>query len=819
MSSTRAAGMGLALVLLAVPAVIAEDGAEPSLYVEVEVSGPLRPETRWALARLVGRNTEADLYFLATRQGTTAESLCGSRAGLPVDLNPATCLRRIEESVAELELLAAGYLEPEGLRAVPMVTLGNDTFALVERQAVEEWHRPLSDTPIINWPSGRISTSWASEGSGWAETSVLDVVAVPLNDAFFSGAEFVVRPRGGTDPLARESSSTKILASLADATGGTPAGTDLFPGMLAYRANPDDELALIERDIESVGYSEREFRLRSDLTPEEVQEARQIVAADPAAAISSTRAEPRQGFEFIHPGSVTFETTSGDCDPPVDDWPLPAARVARTMCFNERLRDFLGLGPPRRSRILVVDSGLGSELAQDPSFSRGLYIEPSERLALPTMIEDDFDTALCVDADGNKYFSDVYGAGPRPGDGSGECERSSFFLDQIAPIESAPLAKQVYFPGHGGYVAGLALGGRDLLELYPQITSFVGVSFYRVTRRDGSGFVKTESIEVEDALKYADTIRADVVNLSLRTHKVGPFNDLPSKHPTLLLVASAGNNGADLADAAPENLPASMDDPTGHIIVVGALQRGGDSWWPLSAHSPEKVAIAAPGAEVWSFGLDGHRVCSSGTSAAAPLVSFTAATLRALGLPNRMSIRGRILASADHEYGKLDEKVAEGRRLNVEAALDVFVDRVEIERDDGTSETLRGWIVPSTRSTLRICAEDKGSKDLARMRGHIDLSRLWTWRRLPSNRGRFFHRHTSMGPYRADHCNPPQGELRIRLLSGEESQPSWSQVRSILPSPFRSAEEQVLELTSQLLAGAPDADAFSWCTTTKVSDG
>jgi hypothetical protein len=36
-------------------------------------------------------------------------------------------------------------------------------------------------------------------------------------------------------------------------------------------------------------------------------------------------------------------------------------------------------------------------------------------------------------------------------------------------------------------------------------------------------------------------------------------------------------------------------------------------------------------------------------------------------------------------------------------------------------------------------------------------------------------------------------------------------VLSILPTPFRAAEEEILQLTAGILADAADPESFSWC--------
>ena len=245
-----------------------------------------------------------------------------------------------------------------------------------------------------------------------------------------------------------------------------------------------------------------------------------------------------------------------------------------------------------------------------------------------------------------------------------------------------------------------------------------------------------------------------------------------------------------LDERAPENRPASFQDMNDRMIVVAALQRNdADPFWSQSARSPNRVHIAAPGVDIPSLGANGQSLCDSGTSAAAPLVSFVAAMLRATTGASREVVRAQLLAAADHDP-KLEGLVEDARRLNVESALDVFVDRVET-----ASGTRRGWIEPNATGRLvRVCAAH--GPGLPDFRGTIDLGLLWQWRRQADGKVSLRHQieHQKFNP---ETCNPPPGTFAFfDLANGTTSEIEWSSVSKLLPTPFRSVRPIILKSDS-----------------------
>jgi subtilisin family serine protease len=289
------------------------------------------------------------------------------------------------------------------------------------------------------------------------------------------------------------------------------------------------------------------------------------------------------------------------------------------------------------------------------------------------------------------------------------------------------------------------------------------------------------------------------VNLSLKTKGKRIFEGSSSDGP--FVVAAAGNHSEVLDSGFLNNLPASLseNDILRHrMLVVGALQPNeAEPFWPNSARSKTLVDIAAPGALLVSLDEAGGRTCMSGTSGAAPLVSFTAAVLKSLGLKSNLRLKARILGSADYDP-RLAEFVDRGRRLNVAAALDVFVDQVHMQ---GESAARRGWIEPAAPLTT-ICAGGMSAPGLlGGAKGKIDLANLFWWERTPGantedradDAGEFEHAlRDSVDP---ETCAIPSGSFTFwNATDGTTTQVPWDSVNRIIPSPFRGARDIVMQM-------------------------
>lgn len=550
-----------------------------------------------------------------------------------------------------------------------------------------------------------------------------------------------------------------------------------------------EKMALIDEDLRLLGVSERNFRINPILGDAKTEDLLQTLGAIRNSGVAVDRTlSPIDSFSLIQ-----FETSGVNCDSAQSGWPFDVGRVKKILEFNEDFRHKMRLGAPKRSRILIVDTGLGKSLAQSSSFGPLLYAEPSELLS-SIVARPRTNEARCVDANGNRYFGDVYGVGSdERSEEETKCKLPTFnALDLVSPHPRKLGVTQIYNPDHGSFVGALAGGGPDLLAAFPQIQEYVGLTFFRVPRlsRAPRAHVVNEFNAIGDSLAYAKEIKADIVNLSLKTARDEPFDGPLTGNEDVLLVAAAGNNGETLNDTASENRPASLESLRERMIVVAALQpNAAFPFWPSSARSKEMVHIAAPGALIASLDASGARICDSGTSAAAPLVSFTAATLKALTGARRAVIRARVLAAADNDP-ELKDKVEEGRRLNIEAALDIFVDRIEL---DGETAAMRGWIEPSMADALvSVCQPRSGG--LEDTGGKIDLALLWQWRRTAEGRASLRHQGlTSNFAFMPAACKIPTGTFEFfDAETGKTHNIAWSSLRKMLPTPFRSGKAVIV---------------------------
>lgn len=597
--------------------------------------------------------------------------------------------------------------------------------------------------------------------------------------------EFAIIAGGGTLAAAAGKTSAGSIAVPAE----TLRSNNIFPTNGQIVIPPGTSRAavsLIEKDVRIGGASERQFRINRLLPDDEVARRLAVLGAAPNVAVTS--AAPQEGFSFIQ-----FQSTGAACGSTPPDWPYDATKVASVARFNDAIRKRLKVGAPKRARVLVVDTGAGRGFLQNEAFAPVVFADPAEMLA-PVSAQRQFSgDPICVDGNNNGYWRDVYGtgAGPDINDENRCLDPSIDHVDLVRPHPRKPTSSQLYNPDHGSFVGALAAGGPAFIAAYPDVANLLGLSFFRVTRRSDAPthHVENSFSDIQRSLEYAALIGADVINMSLRTARDTAFNIFREKG-TALLVASAGNLMEDLDQRAPENRPASLLDMNDRMIVVAALQRvDANPFWPDSARSANRVHIAAPGAEIPSLGASGQNLCDSGTSAAAPLVSFVAAMLRATTGAPREVVRARLLAAADHEP-KLQGFVEDARRLNIESALDVFVDRVET-----TSGTKRGWIDPNATSRLvRICSAD--GPGLPDFRGTIDLGLLWQWRRQAD--GKVSFRHQIEGQkFIPETCDAPSGTFAFfDLATGATSDIEWSSVTKLLPTPFRSVRPIILKSDS-----------------------
>lgn len=181
--------------------------------------------------------------------------------------------------------------------------------------------------------------------------------------------------------------------------------------------------------------------------------------------------------------------------------------------------------------------------------------------------------------------------------------------------------------GHGTHCAGIAAAvsnnGKGVAS-FSRDNQFVQVTSVKVLGAGGMGSQKT----IIDGILYASDHGADVISLSLggpgtkasqRAYKQAVDY---ARRKGAVVVAAAGNSNRNARDFAPANTPG--------VICVSAvdaqLQRADFS----NTVQDIKMAVAAPGVEIYSTIPSGEYASYSGTSMATPYVAGLAGLLKSI---------------------------------------------------------------------------------------------------------------------------------------------------------------------------------------------
>ena len=249
---------------------------------------------------------------------------------------------------------------------------------------------------------------------------------------------------------------------------------------------------------------------------------------------------------------------------------------------------------------------------------------------------------------------------------------------------------------HGTAVASIAKGGPMLESLIEALGYDLVLRPFNVFDVTDSEYCKNESgqmvacrkakLKPDKLYNKISTPMGAIWNLSIGQE--GNSNDGTMK-PLLdiisdirsneLFVVAAGNSGVALSSKA--IYPAFYGGRTGesrNIVTVGALNFDGGV--ANFSSFGTNVDIAAPGCEI-EASVGGSKTENwTGTSFAAPSVSFVAAILKSYSSGQNWSvqdIKHRILTSADYDES-ISSKVNWGRKLNVQKALSIFEDVTSI---------------------------------------------------------------------------------------------------------------------------------------------
>lgn len=755
---------------LALPPLVAAlwASAAGGQYLSIEVEGTLPPDLRAALNRVITPSSLEASIAEGARRGVPWQVLCAEQ----LECNPEE--RALFGAAEDSEVVGAsteggGVALPSVRFGDPDLALGSRTFVMLER----------SD-PLVN-------------------------AYAPNQPQIASAPDQRIAVEISEDAL----SKLKRWQTLA---GPGQSGEAPGPALAIFEHAANPAISKLQEDLDILGSTRRQFRISSDADPGDVEQAVALARGSGVAHVERTRV-PVSEFQIEGAGadgdSVAFQADEADCAATGPDWPFDASEVAGVIEHNLRVLERMNVRHLRRSSVLVVDTGLGPALAEDEDFRRFLDLDLGELLFADTIELDrrfDKNSRVCLDVNRWTDEADAFGYAAHDVDTSA--------LDPVHCLTHSPLERVLalspppgatlppYRSEHGSYVAGLALGGPRLVETFPDLDRLLSLSFARITQSSDHSAVtvKTEITTLRRAIAYATSRRVDVLNASIRVENAQSAQQLVSAMREFrgLIVGAAGNFPQAL-NASTASFPAVLRDTAFEdrmLLVAATRDIAGDRLWPDSARSSTIVNIAAPGAALRSWDGIGGLMCGSGTSAAAPLVSFTAASLMALGMRAPDEVVHRILATAEMDPA-LSEYVVSGRVLDVATALDIFADHVWIDN----APPRRVHIIQGSgeRATMVQACDPLKPGSLSTVRGVLDAAALVHWFREDADPAiptpdadlvRFWRRKPGSGaPTRkSTPCSLPNGTLAVRdLATGEKVEIPFANIRRIVFSPFRNA--------------------------------
>lgn len=509
----------------------------------------------------------------------------------------------------------------------------------------------------------------------------------------------------------------------------------------------------------------------------------------------------------LGPEKLCQSKFSNGGDGPVEDpdWPFNVDTISLRLDNHKAIMNELGLKLLRPTKTLIIDSGLGegvynNQLVQimAPSYSEMLF--PSEYV---NKNRTDNSETYCRHTELSP--TEIFGYGFSPKNDHPPCVKTR--LERLKPLEGH--SEFQYSPDHGTFVGLLSAGGPDLVKNYEGLGARVQLDFAKVTKINQAGVVTVDFDDLAEAIQYSHEVEADVLNLSFEIKNTKQYKALSNVLNDFegLVTAAAGNSNRVL-DLDKNVFPAGLDEgirDAKRLIVVTSIEKDGDGHiklWNKSTHSIANVDIAAPGVRIRSVDRYGNEICSDGSSAAAPLVAFTAAMIRGTGLTSPVEIRRRILATADFKP-ELKGKVRDGRVLNIEKALDIFVDHIWLTENPETS--IRGYLLRFNEDITEEQTQsfDGGaylfcSSDILSGRQHpeeIDLNMLQHWQHKQPAAGiaEFWKREKK----NMRSCRWDSGtELRFYNLETERVERiSLNSAARIVPSPYRAAIKALYDKT------------------------
>jgi thermitase len=213
--------------------------------------------------------------------------------------------------------------------------------------------------------------------------------------------------------------------------------------------------------------------------------------------------------------------------------------------------------------------------------------------------------------------------------------------------------------GHGTHIAGI------IKSVFPEV-KILSLKYYD-PKASGSEQVRATI----RALKKAISLKVDIINYSAGGPQASKEEEIVLKEAQkkgILVVAAAGNKSADIDEPRNAFYPASYRLP--NIITVGSYDEN-LSVVPSANFGKKSVEIAAPGHRIRSAIPSRSSAYMTGTSQATAFVTGVAALVKA-SRPELSAVEiKRILLESSLRVRSLQGKIAQERKLDAAAAVDL----------------------------------------------------------------------------------------------------------------------------------------------------
>lgn len=328
---------------------------------------------------------------------------------------------------------------------------------------------------------------------------------------------------------------------------------------------------------------------------------------------------------------------------------------------------------------------------------------------------------------------------------------------------------------HGSQVAAIATGATDLRDALLKLP--IRLKIVNVVEKIGGDEYGVTATGVQNGMAWAKQ-RSQIANVSIGSEsELRGFLDALQSDRSMLAVVAAGNDRGRVLG----------DDISLYPAVYGGTGEAGDQVITVAAHDGNLAAatfsnrgkkyadIMAPGCEVpFSNGKPGLY----GTSFAAPIVTMTAALLRAFGVGPKapLVVKRRLEVSTDFDSALQNDVLSSGR-LNMAKALSVYDDvlhRARVPLQFGL------W---KTTPDLDVCDDNKDEYKPIAVADIRKITRV-------GSRIRIVHADKE-GKLSSDECYPAGEGLTFTSLDnngklGQSTTVPWTELVDLVPRYYSS---------------------------------